>query len=470
MDSGITHQIKQLYEVEKLSQRQIATQLGISRKTVLRILWEDGVKKPQRETIFKPYERLVQEWYREYPFLRVTQVHERLKGYGYSGGYDTVKIYTRSLRKKKTGWFHELEFLPGEEAQVDWMEWRFPFGTLYGFVLILAYSRYLYVHFYPRHSLEFFMDGHLRAFREMGGVAHQHRYDNLKSVVLSRIPELTFNPQFLDFVRHHGFSVYPCTPGRANEMGRVERVIRDVKDFLRVTPCEDLQEVNRKVSLWRQERNQRVHRSTEKRPADLIKEEKLKPLPQIPYSPHQLLRSPISKTGFVEFDTNRYSAPSSFSEASCELLAYPDHVEIWVKGKRVASHSRSFERKQKIEDPSHREKLLQITPHFKAKRIYQLMNRMDHSVASFLGEAEADGQDPMEVAHELFRLLTQNSKAVFLSAVREANGLKVYKVKYLQSLLQPRQGRPEHSVHPQNPQLLTITYSGRSLKDYDNLI
>ncbi len=61
MDSGITHQVKQLYEVEKLSQRQIATQLGISRKTVLRILREDKVKKPSRETILKPYERLVQE-------------------------------------------------------------------------------------------------------------------------------------------------------------------------------------------------------------------------------------------------------------------------------------------------------------------------------------------------------------------------------------------------------------------------
>ena len=470
MDLGITHQVKQLYEVEKLSQRQIAGKLGISRKKVLRILREDGVKKPPRETIFKPYERLVQEWYREYPFLRVIQVYERLKGYGYSGGYDTVKVYTQSLRKKKTGWFHELEFLPGEEAQVDWMEWRLPFGILYGFVLILAYSRYLYVHFYPRHSLEFFMDGHLRAFREMRGVAHRHRYDNLKSVVLSRTPELTFNPQFLDFVRHHGFSVHPCTPGRANEKGRVERVIRDIKDFLRITPCQDLQEVNRKVSLWRQERNQRVHRSTQKRPVDLFKEEKLIPLPQISYSPHQLIRTPISKTGLVEFDTNRYSVPSSFSGASGELLAYPDHVEIWVKGKRVALHPRSFDRKQKIEHPAHREKLLQITPHFKAKRIYQLMNRMDTNVSSFLQEAEAQGQDPMEVARELFKLLTQSSKAVFLSALREANGLKIYKAKYLQNLLQPGRPRPDQPVHPQNPQLLTITYAGRSLKDYDNLI
>ena len=116
MDPGIMHQVKQLYEVDKLSQRQIATQLGISRKRVLRILRGERVSKPIRETIFKPYERLVQEWYREYPFLRVTQVYERLKGYGYPGGYDTVKIHTQSLRRKKKRWFHELEFLPGEEA------------------------------------------------------------------------------------------------------------------------------------------------------------------------------------------------------------------------------------------------------------------------------------------------------------------------------------------------------------------
>jgi transposase len=470
MESGITHQVKQLYEVEKLSQRQIATKLGVSRKKVLRILQGEEVRKPARETIFKPYERLVQEWYREHPFLRVTQVYERLKGYGYSGGYDTVKIHTQSLRKKKSGWFHELEFLPGEEAQVDWMEWRFPFGILYGFVLILAYSRYLYVHFYPRHSLEFFLDGHLRAFGEMGGVAHRHRYDNLRSVVLSRTPELTFNPKFLDFVRHYGFSVHPCTPGRPNEKGRVERVIRDIKDFLRVTSYQDLVEVNLKVSAWRQERNQRVHRSTEKRPIDLLKEEKLKPLPQIPYSPHQVILTQTTKTGFVEFDTNRYSIPSSFSGASCELLSYPDQVEIWVKGRRVALHPRSFARKQKIEHPTHREKLLQITPHFKTKRIYQLMNRMDKSVSSFLQEAEAEGQSPMEVAHELFKLLTQNSKTMFLSAIREANSLKLYKVKYLQSLLQPSPSRLDQPVHPQNPQLLTITYSGRSLKDYDDLI
>jgi len=300
MDLERVQRVKHLYEVERLSIRQIVQKLGISRKGISRIIRKESLVKPPRESILKPFERLIREWYQEYPFLKATQVYDRLKSYGFSGSYGTVKVQTRAFRTKKTRWFHELEFLPGEEAQVDWMEWRFPFGVLYGFVLILAYSRYLYAQFYPRHSLEFFLDGHIRAFKEMEGVAHRHRYDNLRSVVLKRTPELVLNPQFLDFARHYGFSLHPCTPGRANEKGRAERVIRDVKDFLKVTPCQDLYQANRKLYLWRQERNQRIHRSTNKKPIDLLKEEHLIALPQIPYQPYRVVLAQISKTDLLQ--------------------------------------------------------------------------------------------------------------------------------------------------------------------------
>lgn len=88
--------------------------------------------------------------------LRATQVYERLKAYGYQGGYGMVSVHTGKLRKKRHEAYHELEFLPGEEAQIDWMEATLPFGKVYGFVFILAYSRYLFVQFYPRSALEFF--------------------------------------------------------------------------------------------------------------------------------------------------------------------------------------------------------------------------------------------------------------------------------------------------------------------------
>src|SRR4030043_937621 len=92
---------------------------------------------------------LYHEWYREYPFLQAIQVYERLKSYGFTGGYTAVKEYTQPFRKKKRKKaYHELVFLPGQEAQGDWMQRTLPLGVVYGFVYILAFSRYLYVRFF----------------------------------------------------------------------------------------------------------------------------------------------------------------------------------------------------------------------------------------------------------------------------------------------------------------------------------
>lgn len=202
----------------------------------------------------------------------------------------------------------------------------------------------------------------------------------------------------------------------------------------------------------------------------MLKEERLKPLPAIPYKPYRVVSASVSKTAFVEFETNRYSVPSLYCQTPCEILAYPDHLEIWVRGKKVASHPRCFERRQKIEDPSHRERLLSKTPHFKLKRIDELMRKMDRSVEEFLRGAEAEGEDPIRFSYELFKILRATSKATLLSALREAVGLKIYRLHYIQSLLRLPQEKQDHPVYPQNQKLLEIHYQGRELKDYDELI
>jgi transposase len=470
MEPIVGSQVRHLYEVERLSIRQIAKKLRMARKTVARVIRNERVMRSYPDAILRPYERLIDQWYQEYPFLRASQIYERLRGYDFKGSYTSVSVWTRKYRQKKRQAYHELTFLPGEEAQVDWMEERFPWGVTYGFVMILAYSRYLFVRFYPRQSLEFFLQGHIEAYREIGGVAHRHRYDNLKSVVIERSPEVKFNAQFLDFARHYGFSIHPCNPYRANEKGRVERVIRDIRDFLRVNPFEDLRELNRKVGLWRVQRNQRIHRATEKAPVEALKEEKLKALPAIPYRPYRVVLASITKTGFVEFETNRYSVPSSYADRSCELFAYPDHLEVMIKGNRIAYHPRVFDRNGKIELPTHRETLLRMTPQFKAKRIYELMDQMDPALHHFLQEGQQEAQDPLAMAYDLFKLLRQVSKAMLLSAVREANRMKIFKTRYVQSLLQVVHPQPPNPLYPQETRLLEIDYERRNLKDYDELL
>jgi hypothetical protein len=274
----------------------------------------------------------------------------------------------------------------------------------------------------------------------------------------------------LDFARHFGFSIHLCNPYRANEKGRIERALRDLRDFLRVNTFQDLKELNRKVNLWRTERNQKIHRSTQKAPIEALKEEQLKTLPAIAYHPYRVVLASVSKTGFVEFETNRYSVASSYAESSCEIFVYPDHLEVMVKGNRIAFHRRSFNRKEKIEDPTHRERLLRMTPQFKSQRIYHLMDQMDPALHHFLQEAQQEGHNPLDIAYEFFKLLKHVSKAMLLSAVRQATRIGTFKIRYVQSLLQVPQPQPPNPVYPQESKLLDIDYERRNLKDYDELL
>ena len=122
MEPMVESQVRHLYEVEHLSIRQIAKQLRMARKTVGRVVRNERVMRSYPDSILRPYERLIDQWYQEYPFLRASQVYERLQSYGFKGSYGTVSVWTRTYRQKKRQAYHELTFLPGEEAQVDWME------------------------------------------------------------------------------------------------------------------------------------------------------------------------------------------------------------------------------------------------------------------------------------------------------------------------------------------------------------
>jgi transposase len=113
MGDSLTLKVKHLYEVERLSGRQIARQLGLSRKTVTALLRAQKASRPPRSFLLKPCERLIEEC--KYPSLKAIQVWERLKTYDFKGSYTTVKLYTRRYRKKRPAAFHELEFLPGED-------------------------------------------------------------------------------------------------------------------------------------------------------------------------------------------------------------------------------------------------------------------------------------------------------------------------------------------------------------------
>jgi transposase len=467
-DELVAH-VLQLYETEKLSIRQISDRCGMCRKTISNIVHSQGAirRRSDSDKLVDPYRRLIESWYAELPKLKATQIYERLRGLGFTGSYPTVNRATKTFRTRKPVMYHERVLLPGEEAQVDWMVLTLPWGTVYGFVYVLAWSRYLVLRFHPHMTFEFFLDGHLEAFRKCMGVAHAHRYDNLKSVVISRKPVLRLNAQFVDFSRHYGFAIHPCTPYRPNEKGRVERVIRDVRSFLYTQNPKDLADLNRLADGWVRNRNSTPHSMTGMSPAEAAFEEPLKKLPTIGYPAKRTVVACVSKTGFVEVESNRYSVPSRYSSQSVTIAIYPSIIEVIVNSHPVASHRRSFAKKQTIEHPTHRTDLLEVTPAYKLKRIYLLMTRMNTDIDRFIRNGEQDGHDSLKAAHVLFRLLIQFGKPCLLSAIREAMSQKAVRPDVVAAILAKPASSPACPVTPHNGSLLAISYEERNLTCYD---
>ena len=108
MRESLESHVRHLYEVEGLSHRQIAHQLGLSRKKAARLLRGQGVQKRASGSIVAPYGRLIAEWYRQYPSLKVIQILERLRSHGFTGGYTSVKLFIRPFRQKPKQAYHEL--------------------------------------------------------------------------------------------------------------------------------------------------------------------------------------------------------------------------------------------------------------------------------------------------------------------------------------------------------------------------
>lgn len=326
--------IKYLKEVQKLSFRQIASQTHIPRKKCSKIYSRGSAKiaPPKNSCRLESSRALILNWYQQQPDIRVTQIYERLIQRGIKISYPSVTLFTKALRPTKNHRaYFPLHFMPAEEGQVDWFFVNHPkLGMLSGFDLILSYSRYLYAELFLRNSFEFFIQGHLNAFSFFNGLPFNLRYDNLKSVVLKRTP-LQLNPAFLEFAHHFRFVIRVCNPASGNGKGRVERVIRSMRDTFFNLNTEDctLEAINLGLRNWIIHKNNTQHRSTQKIPSEMLKEESLKALPQTPWH-NVLVHEPktVSKTADITFDTNQYSVPESFVRKSICLHSTPTEVKL----------------------------------------------------------------------------------------------------------------------------------------------
>jgi transposase len=140
---------------------------------------------------------------------------------GFAGSVRAVRRVVAELRPTGREAFLRRVTLPGEEAQVDWAS----FGEvavegtqrrLSCFLMVLSYSRALYLEFAFDQKMESFLRGHVHAFAAFGGVPRVLLYDNLRSAVLDRVGDgIRFHPRLLELAAHYHFAPRPCAVAAA---------------------------------------------------------------------------------------------------------------------------------------------------------------------------------------------------------------------------------------------------------------
>jgi len=358
--------LRQLRDEQGLKVSQIAAQLDLDPKTVAN--WIERATYQQRQgkrraSKLDSFKAQIKTLVERHPYT-AQQILQQLQQQGYAGGYSILKDFVRQVRPVRKAAHLMLDFAPGDCAQVDWGSFgSVPVGSTHRrlsfFVMVLCYSRMMYLEFTLSESMEQFLACHRHAFEFFRSVPARVMIDNLKVGVLSHSfgQRPLFNARYLDLAAHYGFEPVACNVRRANEKGRVENGVGYVKkNFLAGLDISSFAAVNPAAITWRDTvANVRIHGETHRKPIDLFAQEKprLKPLPVLPYD--CAVVRPISANGCccVVLDTNRYTVPHLYASQKLTLKLYPDQVLLFHNEKLIATHVRSYDRRQKIRNPDH---------------------------------------------------------------------------------------------------------------------
>ena len=349
--------------------RGIAHDLDLDRKTVRRALRQpqpEPYRRAVRPGLLVPHEAYLRVRAPEIAYNSV-RLFQELQAQGYTGGYETVKRAVRPLRQAERVLAEatvRFETAPGRQAQVDWTStWLwFPDGRrrVQAFVMVLGYSRCLYVEFAADQRLETLLRCHEHAFDWFGGLPEEILYDNPKTVVLHRNADgsqIEWHPVFWDFARYYGVVPRLCRLYRARTKGKVESGIKYVKrGFVLGRQGTDLGDWTAQAHTWiREVADQRIHGTTHEQPAARFAHERLRPRDSRP--PFQLqtaLVRTVARDCCVTVDTNRYSVPAAFIGRQVDVQYGPQETLcMYAQGQLIATHPRQVARYQSLVAPAH---------------------------------------------------------------------------------------------------------------------
>lgn len=295
-----TRMLLKHYLERGVSKAALSRRFGISRRTIHewiqtgqldRDLSAGGSRyspRPAAAHKLDPYTAIIDSRLEEFPGLSAKRLFDEVRAAGYPGGYTRVRDYVRAVRPRPAAEpVVRFETPAGRQGQVDFATFSLPWGRRHALVVVLSYSRLLWLCFYRRQTMKVLTAGLEEAFTRFGGVPNELLFDQMRAVVLSdgRVGggELVLNAEFLRFAAHWGFHPRACRPYRAKTKGKVERPIHYIRDsFFYGRAFVSDEDLNAQASRWLEETaNVRRHATTGERPVDRFERderEALRPL------------------------------------------------------------------------------------------------------------------------------------------------------------------------------------------------
>jgi transposase len=434
VSSELQAQILRYHHVEKWRIGTIARQLGIHYGTVQRALHRAGVPLPERSarpSRVDQYLPFIRQTLERYPTLTASRVYAMVRERGYRGSPDHFRHIIAMHRPRRAAEAYlRLTTLPAEMGQVDWGHFgHLQIGRarrpLMAFVMVLAWSRQIFLQFFLDARMESFLRGHVAAFSAWNGLPRILLYDNLKSAVLERQGDaIRYHPTLLEFAGHYRFEPRPVAPARGNEKGRVERAIRYVREsFFAARAFADLDDLNAQAGQWcngqAADRLCPAARELRVREAFLQEQPQLLPLPANPFITDESVPVHIGKTPYARFDLNDYSVPHTHVQRTVTVRATPKRVCILEGTAVIADHARSYNRGAQIEDPTHISTLIASKRQAREHRGTNRLTNAAPSCKEFLVRAAACGSNLGSITIGLLRLLDRYGASELQAAIEE---------------------------------------------------
>lgn len=373
------------YFREGLSQRKIARDLQISRKTIRKYIADyqksyqetsdkngeaaeelvdaiveppvyDSTSRTKRKLTLEltgQIDKLLKENDRkrhlglDKQLMKKIDIYEALEEAGYKIGYTTVCNYITGKTCRVNEAYIRQSYLPGDICEFDWGELKLEIaGELHRYYLAVftpAYSNYRYAELFHRQDTISYQQAHVNFFHHVGGVYHEMLYDNMRVAVSRFVGTSIKEPTeaLLKMATYYNFSFRFCNAGKGNEKGHVERSVEFIrrKAFCRYYQFESLQEANQ----WLITRCGQLNNSCQ----DLFIEEKQQLYPGV--SPLECC-SPeecrVDKYSTIRVGSNWYSVPDHLVGKRVQVRVYARKIACYFEKKQVACHERKQDREQ----------------------------------------------------------------------------------------------------------------------------